>query len=166
MSNAACQAEQRRPNIIGFTELKERYLPHRYPLLLLDRVTDYEPRRFIEAIKCVTGNSPEMVGHFPERAILPGTAIVQAFAQLAIVFYKLSTNPLRDDEITLISSVSARFLAPVPPGETLILRMTPKRFAGDAAVLNAEARIGDRDVARGSLSITRTQLHRFSAVPW
>src|SRR5919108_3782103 len=103
---------------IGFTELKEKYLPHRYPLILIDRVTHYVPGELIEGVKCVTGNAPEIVGHFPDRAILPGTAILQAFAQLAIVFLKVSTGDLRDDEITLISSISARFLAPVPPGET------------------------------------------------
>jgi 3-hydroxyacyl-[acyl-carrier-protein] dehydratase len=151
---------------IGFSELKEKYLPHRYPLLLLDRVTHYVPGEFIEGVKCVTGNSPEMVGHFPERAILPGTAILQAFAQLAIVFLKVSSGGLRDDEITLITSISARFLAPVPPGETLLLRIAPKRLTRDAGILNCDARIGDKSVARGSLTISKAKLDRFADVPW
>src|SRR5262245_33185063 len=50
-------------NRIGFSEIKEKYLPHRYPILMLDRITDYRAGEFIEAIKCVTGNSPELVGH-------------------------------------------------------------------------------------------------------
>jgi 3-hydroxyacyl-[acyl-carrier-protein] dehydratase len=151
---------------IGFSELKEKYLPHRYPLILLDRVTHYVPGEFIEGVKCVTGNSPEIVGHFPERAILPGTAILQAFAQLAIVFLKVSSGDLRDDEITLISSISARFLAPVPPGETLVLRLTPKRMNREMAILNCDARIGDKSVSRGSLTISRAKLDRFAGVPW
>ena len=64
--------------MIGFSEIKEKYLPHRYPIVLLDRITDYKAGEFIEAIKCVTGNSPELVGHFPDRAIMPATSIVQA----------------------------------------------------------------------------------------
>jgi 3-hydroxyacyl-[acyl-carrier-protein] dehydratase len=151
---------------IGFTELKEKYLPHRYPLLLIDRVTHYVPGEFIEGVKCVTGNAPEIVGHFPERAILPGTAILQSFAQLAIVFLKVSSGDLREDEITLISSISARFLAPVPPGETLVLRLTPKRLTREMGILNCDARIGDKSVARGSLTISRAKLDRFTGVPW
>ena len=83
--------------VIGFTEMKQKYLQHRYPIIMLDRITDYRPGEYIEAIKCVTGNSPELVGHFRERAIMPATSIVQAFAQLAVVFFKLSTEPMRED---------------------------------------------------------------------
>jgi 3-hydroxyacyl-[acyl-carrier-protein] dehydratase len=151
---------------IGFTELKEKYLPHRYPIVLLDRVTDYAPGEYIEAVKCVTGNSPEIVGHFPDRAILPGTAILQAFAQLAIVFLKVSSGPLRDDEITLISSISARFFAPVPPGETLLLRMTPRHLTSEMGILQCDARMGDRPAARGSVTVSRARLDRFAEVPW
>ena len=151
---------------IGFTELKEKYLPHRYPLILIDRVTHYVPGEFIEGIKCVTGNAPEIVGHFPDRAILPGTAILQAFAQLAIVFFKISSGDLRENEITLISSISARFLAPVPPGETMVLRLTPRRMSREMAILNCDARIGEKSVSRGSLTISKASLDRFTGVPW
>jgi 3-hydroxyacyl-[acyl-carrier-protein] dehydratase len=154
------------PRRIGFTELKQRYLPHRYPLLLLDRVTDYSPGEYIEAVKCVTGNSPEIVGHFPGRAILPGTAILQSFAQLAIVFLKVSFGPIRENELTLISSISARFLAPVPPGETLLLRMIPKRLTPELGILTVDARVGERTIARGSVTISKARLDRFTEVPW
>src|SRR5881392_3553469 len=105
--------------MIGFSEIKEKYLPHRYPIVLLDRITDYKAGEYIEAIKCVTGNSPELVGHFPDRAIMPATSIVQGFAQLAIIFFKLSMGQLTDEEMTLITSVKFRFLAPIYPGDTL-----------------------------------------------
>lgn len=156
----------RAKQVIGFTELKEKYLPHRYPIILLDRVTDYVPGEFIEAVKCVTGNSPEMVGHFPERAIMPGTSVLQSFAQLAIVFFKLTLGPMRDDEITLISSIGGRFFAPIPPGEQLFLRMTPKRFTRGAGILNAEANINNRCVVRGSVTISKAEISRFSEIPW
>ncbi|MDI6740940.1 MAG: beta-hydroxyacyl-ACP dehydratase, partial [Candidatus Edwardsbacteria bacterium] len=102
--------------VIGFTELKEKYLPQRYPLLLLDRVTGFVPGEWIEAIKAVTGNSPELVGHFPERAILPGSALMQSFSQLGIVFFKVTNGALAEDEITVVSSFKIRLTAPIPPG--------------------------------------------------
>ena len=58
--------------VIGFTELKEKYLLQRYPLLLLERVTGFAPGEWNEATKAVTGNSPELVGHFPEARFCPG----------------------------------------------------------------------------------------------
>src|SRR5437762_11068882 len=90
--------------VIGFTEIKEKYLPHRYPMIMLDRITDYRIGEYVEAIKCVTGNSPELVGHFPTRAILPATFIIQALAQLAIVFLQLSRGPFKEDEMTVVST--------------------------------------------------------------
>jgi 3-hydroxyacyl-[acyl-carrier-protein] dehydratase len=161
------QAQDRSPRVIGYTELKEKYLPHRYPLVLLDRVTDFSPGEFIEAIKCVTGNAPDMVGHFPERCIMPGTSVIQACAQLAIVFFKLSTRDLHDDELTLISSVNFKFLAPIPPGELLKLRMTTKNLTKEVGIFDSEATITNgKSVARGTLSLARASLSQFSEVPW
>jgi 3-hydroxyacyl-[acyl-carrier-protein] dehydratase len=92
---------------IGFSEIKEKYLPHRYPIVMLDRITDYKAGEYVEAIKCVTGNSPELAGHFPDRAIMPATYIVQALAQLAIVFLKLSQGALREDEMTVVTTTKS-----------------------------------------------------------
>lgn len=157
---------KREKKVIGFTELKEKYLSHRYPLLYLDRVTDYSPKEYIEAIKCVTGNSLELVGHFPERAIMPGTCVIQAFAQLAIVFFKISNGLLREDEITLISSVNFRFLAPIIPGETLVLRMKPKQLNESVGIFVGDARVESKRVSAGTLTLSKTNLERFSEIPW
>jgi 3-hydroxyacyl-[acyl-carrier-protein] dehydratase len=152
--------------VIGFTELKEKYLQHRYPLLMLDRVTDYKPGEYIEAIKCVTGNSPELVGHFPERAIMPATSIVQAFAQLAIVFFKLSLGGLRHEDMTLVSSVKFRFLAPVFPGDTLELTMKPRKLEGSVGIFTADARVNGKSVVKGALTLASTAVARFEDAPW
>lgn len=166
VSNAKHQAEVRKPNVIGYTELKEKYLKHRYPILMLDRITDYEPGKYIEAIKSVTGNSPDLVGHFPERAIMPGTTVLQSFAQLTIVFFQLTNTPLTADEMTLISSISGRFLAPIPPGELLRFRMEPKRVTNDVIMLRGTATIGDTPVVRAAVTLARAQVARFADVPW
>src|SRR6266540_4257133 len=122
--------------VIGFTRIKEEYLPHRYPIIMLDRVTDYREGEYIKAIKCVTGNSPELVGHFPDRAIMPATYIVQALAQLAIVFLKLSRGALQEDEMTVVTTTKFKFLQPVFPGATLKLKLTPIRLEDSVGIFN------------------------------
>ena len=151
---------------IGFSEIKQKYLQHRYPIIMIDRITDYREAEYIEAIKCVTGNSPELVGHFPERAIMPATSVVQGFAQLAIIFFKLSNGQLTDDEMTLVTSVKFRFLAPVFPGDTLELTMKPKRLDGSIGTFSADARVNGRSVVRGELTLAKTGVARFADAPW
>lgn len=152
--------------VIGFTELKEKYLPQRYPLLLLDRVTGYVPGEWISATKAVTGNSPELVGHFPERAILPGSAMMQAFSQLGIVFFKLTNGDLAPGEMTVVSSFKIRLSSPVPPGEILDMKMTARRFTTNIGIFRGDARVADKAVANVSLSIARTKIANYGAIPW
>ena len=153
-------------SVIGFTELKEKYLPHRYPLLMLDRITDYRVGEYVEAIKCVTGNSPELVGHFPERAILPATFIIQALAQLAIVFFQLSRGPLPEDEMTVVTTTKFKFLRPVFPGDTLRLALTPSRFDDSVGIFNGAGEVENHSVVRGSLTLAKTKISKFGNPPW
>jgi 3-hydroxyacyl-[acyl-carrier-protein] dehydratase len=160
--------ETRKENkkMIGFSEIKEKYLPHRYPIVLLDRITDYEAGEFIEAIKCVTGNSPELVGHFPDRAIMPATSIVQALAQLAIVFFKLSRGALRDDEMTVITTTKFKFLQPVFPGDTLKLTLMPIHLVDSVGIFNGTAQVEGRSVVRGTLTLAKANVSKFSNPLW
>jgi len=160
--------ETRKDNkkMIGFSEIKAKYLPHRYPIVLLDRVTDYKAGEFIEAIKCVTGNSPELVGHFPDRAIKPATSIVQALAQLAIVFFKLSRGALRDDEMTVITTTKFKFLQPVFPGDTLKLTLTPIHLDDSVGICNGTAQVEGRSVVRGTLTLAKANVSKFSNPLW
>jgi 3-hydroxyacyl-[acyl-carrier-protein] dehydratase len=152
--------------IIGFTEMKEKYLQHRYPLLMLDRITDYREGDHIEAVKCVTGNSPELVGHFPERAIMPATNVVQGFAQLAVIFFKLCNGELKDDEMTLITSVKFRFLGPICPGDVLEYVLKPKKLDHSVGIFTGDAQVNSRSVVKGGLTLAKTSVSRFSDVPW
>jgi 3-hydroxyacyl-[acyl-carrier-protein] dehydratase len=158
--------EKNGKRVIGFSEIKERYLQHRYPIIMIDRITDYREGDYIEAIKCVTGNSPELVGHFPERAIMPGTNVVQGFAQLAIIFFKLSKGQLTDDEMTLVTTVKFRFLAPIFPGDTLEMTMKPKKLAESIGTFAGDARVNGRSVVRGELTLAKTSVSRFADAPW
>ena len=152
--------------MIGFSEIKEKYLPHRYPIVMLDRITDFEPGEYIEAIKCVTGNSPELVGHFPDRAIMPATYIVQALAQLAIVFLKISRGALREDEMTVVTTTKFKFLLPVFPGDTLKLRLTPIRLEDAVGIFNGSAQVDGKSVVRGSLTLAKANLSKFPNPLW
>jgi 3-hydroxyacyl-[acyl-carrier-protein] dehydratase len=158
--------EKNGKKVIGFSEIKEKYLQHRYPIIMIDRVTDYREAQYIEAIKCVTGNSPELVGHFPERAIMPATSVVQGFAQLAIIFFKLSNGQLRDDEMTLVTSVKFRFLGPIFPGDTLQMTMKPKKLAESTGIFVGDAQVNGRSVVRGELTLAKTSVSRFADAPW
>jgi len=166
VQNIAPVIEKNTKRVIGFSEMKEKYLPHRYPMIMLDRIIDYREGEFIEAIKCVTGNAPELVGHFPERAIMPATLVVQGFAQLAIIFFKLSGGQLGDNEMTLITSVKFRFLGPVYPGDTLKLVMRPKKLDESVGILHGDANVGGRSVVKGTLTLAKTQISRFADAPW
>ena len=115
-------SERRIAKTMGFTELKT-WLRHKHPMVLLDRVTDYEPGSFLSARVSATGALDVFAGHFPERAIYPGSHLLQAFSQAGIILLQLSSSRLREDELTLVGSVEARFFKIVVPGDILELRL-------------------------------------------
>ncbi len=110
-------------------------LPHRWPMLLVDRVTDVEPGRRITGIKNVTGNELWFQGHFPRRAVLPGVVVVEAMAQLCGILTSLTesgTDGVERDAVYLTGLRSARFRTPVVPGDQLVL--TARRVAGGGGI--------------------------------
>jgi 3-hydroxyacyl-[acyl-carrier-protein] dehydratase len=125
-------------------------LPHRYPMLLVDRVESLDPNRSIVAIKAVTINEPFFQGHFPGRPIMPGVLIVEALAQAAGVLAVQSLGLAGSGKLVYFMAIEgAKFRAPVEPGVLLRLevefvqkRSTVCKFAGRALVdgkLAAEA---------------------------
>jgi len=125
-------------------------LPHRYPMLLVDRVESLDPDRSIVAIKAVSINEPFFQGHFPGRPIMPGVLIVEAMAQAAGVLAVQSLGLAGTGKLVYFMAIeSAKFRAPVEPGALLRLevefiqkRATVCKFAGRALVdgkLAAEA---------------------------
>ena len=100
-----------------------RMLPHRYPILLIDRVLELEKRVRIKALKNVTINEPYFVGHFPARPVMPGVMILEALAQAAAMlsFESMDTEPEPDMVVYFVGIDNARFKRPVVPGDQLIL---------------------------------------------
>ena len=107
---------------LNINEIKE-YLPHRYPILLVDRVLDWESGKSIRAIKNVTVNEEFFNGHFPHKPVMPGVLMIEALAQTAAILSFLTMGQKPDDK-TLVYFVGidgARFKRPVEPGDQLVM---------------------------------------------
>ncbi len=105
-------------------EIKD-YLPHRFPFLLLDRVTDVQPGKSLTALKNVSYNEPFFQGHFPESPVMPGVLIIEAMAQACGVLAVCSQGGKRKEgEITLFAGLDeVRFKRQVVPGDQLIFQV-------------------------------------------
>ncbi len=113
---------------INYQEITE-ILPHRYPMLLIDRVIDYEPNVFLQAIKNVTNNEPQFIGHFPDMAVMPGVLILEAMAQATGVFAHVCHSQLRENpkkKYYLAAVDKCRFRSLVVPGDTLVFDVVNK----------------------------------------
>ncbi len=108
--------------VMDVNEIKQ-YLPHRYPFLLVDRVTEIELGKSIVAYKNITVNEPYFLGHFPDHPIFPGVLIIEAMAQAAGVLGFKTVNKLPKDGhlYYFVGSEKTRFKRPVVPGDRLTL---------------------------------------------
>ena len=132
---------------VGAMDVAEvlRSLPHRYPMLLVDRVLSLEPDRSIHAIKAVSVNEPFFPGHFPARPIMPGVLIIEALAQAAGVLAIKSLDVAQAGKLVYFMAIeNAKFRKPVEPGHLLDLRVEILqakrlvcRFSGRAEVEGA-----------------------------
>ena len=111
--------------IMEITEIK-KFLAHRYPFLLVDRVLALEAKKHIKALKNVTINEPFFQGHFPHFAVMPGVLIIEALAQASGLLSLKSTGQQADDNTVFyfVGIDDARFKRPVVPGDALILEST------------------------------------------
>ena len=96
-------------------------IPHRYPFLLIDRVTSITLNESIVGIKNVTINEPQFTGHFPDRPVMPGVLIIEAMAQLAAVLVAKSMKSTKDKEVFFMSSEETKFRKIVEPGDTIVM---------------------------------------------
>ena len=127
-------------------EIRE-YLPHRYPFLLVDRVTELESGESISGFKNISVNEPYFTGHFPEKPIMPGVLIVEAMAQLSGIlgFVTVGRKPADGVIQYLAGSSKVRFKRPVVPGDRLC--MESKMISGKRGFWKFECRaLVDGDV--------------------
>ena len=116
-------------------------LPHRYPLLLIDRIVEMERKTRIVALKNVTINEPHFAGHFPDFPIMPGVLIVEAIAQAGGALL-LTEIPDRDTKLMVFTGIdSARFRRPVVPGDQLRIEVTVLNWRTTAVKLHGTATV-------------------------
>jgi 3-hydroxyacyl-[acyl-carrier-protein] dehydratase len=121
-------------------------LPHRYPMLLVDRILTLEEDRIV-GIKNVTANEPFFMGHFPEFPVMPGVLIVEAMAQTAGVLV-LRQIPDRKNKLVLLASVErAKFRRPVVPGDQLVMEMKVLKRKASIAKMAGTASVNGQVVA-------------------
>jgi 3-hydroxyacyl-[acyl-carrier-protein] dehydratase len=118
-------------------------LPHRYPILLVDRVIALEKGKSIKALKNVTINEPFFQGHFPYRPVMPGVLMLEALAQAAalLAFDALGTGPSEDLVYYFAGIDNARFKRPVEPGDQLILDVEMVRMKAGIFKFNCSASV-------------------------
>ncbi|MCI0569568.1 MAG: 3-hydroxyacyl-ACP dehydratase FabZ [Myxococcaceae bacterium] len=138
----------------------QNLLPHRYPFLLVDRVTEIIKGQKITAYKNVTVNEPFFNGHFPGHPVMPGVLILEALAQASgILAYKSEgMNPA--ETVTYLMSIDgAKFRRPVVPGDRLTLEVEVLRHKGDVWKTKGTASVDGQKVAEGEFLATVVAKH-------
>jgi 3-hydroxyacyl-[acyl-carrier-protein] dehydratase len=141
--------------VMDIHEILKR-LPHRYPILLVDRVVSMELNNRIQAIKNVTINEPFFEGHFPHRPVMPGVLILEAMAQAAALlsFASVGVEPGDDTIVYFVGIDGARFKRPVEPGDQLVLEATMDRSKGGIYKYQARALVDGEVAAEAALMCT------------
>jgi len=135
-------------------------LPHRYPLLLVDRVVEIEKGKRIQEIKNVSINEPYFVGHFPHRPVMPGVLMLEAMAQAATLL-ALDSNGTVLDENTVVYFAgidNARFKRPVEPGDQLLLDVTLDRAKAGIYKFSGKVMVGEELACEAQLICTMRRI--------
>jgi 3-hydroxyacyl-[acyl-carrier-protein] dehydratase len=133
-----------------------KQLPHRYPILLVDRVLEIDKGKSIRALKNVSINEPFFTGHFPHRPVMPGVLMLEALAQAAalLAFDTLGTAP-DDKTVYYFAGIDgARFKRPVEPGDQLILEVSLDRMKAGIFKFKARALVGTEVATEAELMCT------------
>jgi beta-hydroxyacyl-ACP dehydratase FabZ len=149
--------------ILDTNEIR-RILPHRYPMLLVDRIVELEAERIV-GIKSVTANEPFFAGHFPDFPVMPGVLIVEAMAQTAGVLV-LKSIPDRDSKLVLLVSVEfAKFRKPVVPGDQLRIEMLMLKRKASVAKMSGKVTVDGVTVAEAEVMCKLADKSETTATP-
>jgi beta-hydroxyacyl-ACP dehydratase FabZ len=132
-----------------------KYLPHRYPFLLIDRVVSCEDKNIV-AIKNVSVNEPYFQGHFPGHPVMPGVMIIEALAQAAgiLSFVTMQKGAMENLRYYFVGIDKARFKRLVVPGDQMTLNVTMTRAMRGIALFDAVATVGQDVAAEAQLMCT------------
>ena len=136
------------------------YLPHRYPILLVDRVLEVVPGERITALKNVSMNEPFFPGHYPHHPVMPGVLIIEALAQTAAILSFKSMGGKPDDKSVyyFVGIDGARFKRPVSPGDQLIMEVSISANKRGIWKFSAQAKVDGQVAAEAELMCTVRKL--------
>ena len=135
---------------LNSNEIQE-ILPHRYPFLLVDKITDCVPGERATGIKCVTANEPYFTGHFPNYHVMPGVLIIEALAQVGAV--SILTRPENKGKIAFFAGIKeAKFKKQVRPGDVLELSCVLTKQKGPIGFGEAVAKVDGKIAASAQIS--------------
>ena len=139
-------------SVILDVEQIKQLLPHRVPMLLVEKLADIVPRESATGYKAVSINEPWFMGHFPDKAVMPGVLIVEAMAQTAGALVVHSISGKTGPAVYFLAIEKARFRKPVVPGD--LLRMPVKKLAqrGPVWKFEGQAFVGDLLCAEAEFS--------------
>ncbi|PMH41287.1 3-hydroxyacyl-[acyl-carrier-protein] dehydratase FabZ [Vibrio sp. 10N.286.49.B3] len=142
---------------MDITEIQS-LLPHRYPFLLVDRVTNFEEGKHLSAIKNVSVNEPQFTGHFPQMPVFPGVLILEAMAQATGLLAFKSFGAPAENELYYFASVDkAKFRKPVVPGDQLIIEVEFLKERRGIAQFNGVAKVDGTVVCSAELKCARRE---------
>jgi 3-hydroxyacyl-[acyl-carrier-protein] dehydratase len=135
------------PTVIDITEVLAR-IPHRFPMLLVDRCEEYKQNESIVGIKCVTVTEPFFQGHFPDYPVMPGVLLIEAMAQTGAVLMSKSLEvDTAGKAIFFMSADNCRFRQPVRPGDVVRMPVRVVRHRGDVFKFAGQCLVGDKVAA-------------------
>jgi beta-hydroxyacyl-ACP dehydratase FabZ len=140
---------------LNFEEIK-KLVPQRFPLIMIDKIIDLEPGKHAVAVKNISGNDIFFLGHFPDKAIMPGVGIIEAMAQTAIILFAFGKEESKGDKKRLyfLGSVKARFHHPVVPGDQLKIKVIIVKSMPNLAYISAEAFVDDKKISEAELAFS------------
>ncbi len=128
-------------------------IPHRYPILLVDRIVDFVPDQSAIGLKNVTFNEPHFQGHFPRVPIMPGVLIIEAMAQTSAILVVETLGKAAEGKLVYFMTIdNARFRKPVTPGDTMMIHVRKERSRGGVWKFKGEAYVGETLCAEATYS--------------
>ena len=141
---------EREPRTIDLQGIMD-LLPHRYPMLLVDRILDYEPKEWIRGMKNISFNEEVFQGHFPSRPVFPGVYIVEAMAQTGGCLLMQEYEDRARKVIYFMGIDAVKFRKPVLPGDQLVMEVKVIQFKGRICKMRGEAFVDGQKVAEAEL---------------
>ncbi len=131
-----------------------KIIPHRFPFLMIDRVTEIKPNEKLVAIKNVSVNEQFFTGHFPDEKVMPGVLIIEAMAQAGCIYFYFTKNLIGKKLVYYLGKVEAKFLGMVVPGDQLKIEIRTIKFLAKNGILKADAYVKDKHVCDAEIGFS------------